>query len=248
MLNRVRDLLQNKANKPSRRARQPLNSEGNEGDFVISRLKDGLFVFFKVMGRWLKIFHSRTSLIPDQNKAFDIGSPTKRWKNLYLSNDAINIGDNRDTSGKITYDGTDLIFKNKARTESKIVGKRANSDLDSNAGNTISLGENNVSNEHGLIALGTGGSNLGGVMWASLNSTPATQGIRFINTTPASGGALGVILSAKGTGQASAADIECEFKDDIVELLIDEAVSIIAGDINDAAQAVRGSQMAEKNN
>tara|TARA_R100001440_G_scaffold18817_2_gene31868 strand:- start:60280 stop:60987 length:708 start_codon:yes stop_codon:yes gene_type:complete len=50
------------------------------------------------------------------------------------------------------------------------------------------------------------------------------------------------------TNALSAADIECEFKDDIVELLIDEAVSIIAGDINDAAQAVRGSQMAEKNN
>ena len=46
----------------------------------------------------------------------------------------------------------------------------------------------------------------------------------------------------------SPADVESEFKDDIVELIIDEAVSIIAGDINDVNQYVRGSANAEKNN
>jgi len=46
----------------------------------------------------------------------------------------------------------------------------------------------------------------------------------------------------------SPADVECEFKDDIVELIIDEAVSVIAGDINDVNQFVRGSANAEKNN
>jgi hypothetical protein len=183
MLNRVRDLLQNKANKPSRRARQPLNSEGNEGDFVISRLKDGLFVFFKVMGRWLKIFHSRTSLIPDQNKAFDIGSPTKRWKNLYLSNDAINIGDNRDTSGKITYDGTDLVFKNKAGTESKIVGKRQNS-TGNNIDNEITLGDEASDSNVGAINIGAGSSFYGGIISGTANHTNQLEsnylGVRFL--------------------------------------------------------------------
>jgi hypothetical protein len=46
----------------------------------------------------------------------------------------------------------------------------------------------------------------------------------------------------------SAADVICEFKDDIVELIIDEACGIIAGDINDANQYIRGSASAEKNN
>jgi len=46
----------------------------------------------------------------------------------------------------------------------------------------------------------------------------------------------------------SPADIECEFKDDIVELIIDEACSIIAGDINDVNTYIRGSAGAEKNN
>lgn len=50
------------------------------------------------------------------------------------------------------------------------------------------------------------------------------------------------------TGVISVADVECEFKDDIVELLIDEAVSIIAGDTESGAQAGRGSQSAERSN
>ena len=50
------------------------------------------------------------------------------------------------------------------------------------------------------------------------------------------------------TQVASPADVTCEFKDDVVELLIDEAVSIVAGDIELASQTIRGSQSAEKNN
>ena len=50
------------------------------------------------------------------------------------------------------------------------------------------------------------------------------------------------------TGNAVLVDTFCEFKDDIVELLIDSAVSTIAGDISDANQMMRGEQAAEKNN
>jgi hypothetical protein len=50
------------------------------------------------------------------------------------------------------------------------------------------------------------------------------------------------------TQAASAQDIICEFKDDIVELLIDEAVSILAGDIESMNQFQRGTQTAERNN
>lgn len=50
------------------------------------------------------------------------------------------------------------------------------------------------------------------------------------------------------TQAVTAADITCEFKDDLVELIIDEAVSIIAGDIEHVTAAMRGSQSAEKNN
>ena len=50
------------------------------------------------------------------------------------------------------------------------------------------------------------------------------------------------------TGQTSTADVSCELKDDIIELIIDEAVTIIAGDIEAVNQFSRGSQNAERNN
>jgi hypothetical protein len=50
------------------------------------------------------------------------------------------------------------------------------------------------------------------------------------------------------TGVASAANVESEFKDDIIELIIDEAVSIIAGDIESGNQFSRGTEGAERNN
>ena len=46
----------------------------------------------------------------------------------------------------------------------------------------------------------------------------------------------------------STVDVECEFKDDIVEVIIDEAVSIIAGDIESGNQFSRGTETAERNN
>ena len=50
------------------------------------------------------------------------------------------------------------------------------------------------------------------------------------------------------TGNTVLADTTCEFKDDIVEIIIDSAVSTLAGDISDANQMMRGEQAAEKNN
>ena len=50
------------------------------------------------------------------------------------------------------------------------------------------------------------------------------------------------------TQVASPADVTCEFKDDIIELIIDEAVSILAGDIESGNQFSRGSEGAERNN
>lgn len=44
------------------------------------------------------------------------------------------------------------------------------------------------------------------------------------------------------------ADVLCEFKDDIVEILIDEAAAILAGDIEALSQYQRGTQNAERNN
>ena len=50
------------------------------------------------------------------------------------------------------------------------------------------------------------------------------------------------------TGASSTADILCEFKDDIIELIIDDTVSILAGDIESTNQYTRNSQSSERNN
>jgi len=50
------------------------------------------------------------------------------------------------------------------------------------------------------------------------------------------------------TNVESLTEVLSEFKDDIIEVIIDEAVSIIAGDIESPVQYPRGTQTAERNN
>lgn len=50
------------------------------------------------------------------------------------------------------------------------------------------------------------------------------------------------------TGVTSIIDVECEFKDDIVELLLDDTASLMAGDIDNFNQYTRNQQSAERNN
>jgi hypothetical protein len=50
------------------------------------------------------------------------------------------------------------------------------------------------------------------------------------------------------TNTLTTVDVISEFKDDIVELLIDEAASILAGDIESGNQFSRGTETAERNN
>jgi len=50
------------------------------------------------------------------------------------------------------------------------------------------------------------------------------------------------------TETESTTEVTSEFKDDIIELIIDEAVSILAGDIESGNQYSRGQQEAERNN
>ena len=50
------------------------------------------------------------------------------------------------------------------------------------------------------------------------------------------------------TQVASVVDVPCEFKDDLIELLIDEAAKIIAGDIESQVQMQRNSSSVEQNN
>ncbi len=50
------------------------------------------------------------------------------------------------------------------------------------------------------------------------------------------------------TGQTSTVDVECEFKDDVAELIVDEAASILAGDMESVLQYQRTQATSTQNN
>lgn len=55
-------------------------------------------------------------------------------------------------------------------------------------------------------------------------------------------------ISDPYTGQVSLVDVECEFKDDLVEVLIDECVKILAGDLEDMTANQIANNSVETNN
>jgi hypothetical protein len=54
--------------------------------------------------------------------------------------------------------------------------------------------------------------------------------------------------SDPSTGLISTKEVETELKDDVVELIIDDTVAILAGDIENILQSQRSSTQAERNN
>ena len=50
------------------------------------------------------------------------------------------------------------------------------------------------------------------------------------------------------TGNISLVNVNCEFKDDLVEVMLDDTAALIAGDIENIYQQQRGTQAGERNN
>lgn len=50
------------------------------------------------------------------------------------------------------------------------------------------------------------------------------------------------------TGLTSTVNVNCQFKDDLVEVMLDDTAALIAGDIENMFQQQRGTQAAERNN
>jgi hypothetical protein len=50
------------------------------------------------------------------------------------------------------------------------------------------------------------------------------------------------------TSLQSTQNVLCEFKDDVIEVIIDETVSILAGDMESFNQFSRGTESSERNN
>jgi hypothetical protein len=50
------------------------------------------------------------------------------------------------------------------------------------------------------------------------------------------------------TGLVSTVNVNSEFKDDLVEVMLDDTAALMAGDIDNQYQQQRGTQAAERNN
>ena len=49
------------------------------------------------------------------------------------------------------------------------------------------------------------------------------------------------------TGSTNTSNVECELKDDICEILVDETAAILAGDVENMNQYQRDTQNAQRN-
>ena len=100
-------------------------------------------------------------LLPDANITYDLGSPTKRWRDIYLSGNTMNLGGN-----KITSDGNGLNFSD---ADGNPVGLTTGEVIVSGSGGTVTLGidaEGNLSQTN--TATGVSGSS------AKINDTDGT--------------------------------------------------------------------------
>ena len=209
-----RGIFQRKQEKPQIKKHKPLKSEGNNGDITIRQLSDGVFLFFKALGKWYKTLNTSSQVIPepDAPSSFSLGAPSQPIQSMVISENSLHIGNTKSEQGKISLssDKTDLVFKNKAGTERKVVGKKASSTAgDTNAEHTITLGDETGSSTFGQLYLGAGSSYLGGVISGSANVTFLTQtaylGARFMASHGVAGGAKG--LSVVGTASADEASL-----------------------------------------
>ncbi len=90
-----RGLFQRKMEKPQVKKHAPLKSEGTTGSFSIRNVAGGVFLFFKGIGEWFKLFNSRNHMLPEVDAVYDIGSENKRWRKLWVSEKSLHIGDVR---------------------------------------------------------------------------------------------------------------------------------------------------------
>ena len=95
-----RGIFQRKQEKPQIKKHKPLNSEGNDGDFSIRQTDEGVFLYFKALGRWYKTLNASSKVIPESS-GFVVGEPDNPINSLVVSGNSIYIGDTKSEQGAI---------------------------------------------------------------------------------------------------------------------------------------------------
>lgn len=111
-----RGLYQRKQEKPKVKDNLPLDREGVVGDLSIRKVASGVFLFFKGIGEWFKLFNSSNHAIPDKPNTYDLGSQHLPWRGLYLSENGLHLGNTKAGKTNIYTDGVSLYFVNTSKT------------------------------------------------------------------------------------------------------------------------------------
>ena len=104
----TRRLTQNKQNSIEIKKHTPSNSEGNNGDITIRQLPDGVFLFFKALGKWYKTLNTSSEMSSDPHspRSFRLGNIDKPIESMFVRSQSIHIGDTKANNLKLGTTGS----------------------------------------------------------------------------------------------------------------------------------------------
>ena len=142
-----------------------------------------------------------SSLIPSENNAFDLGSPTKIWRDLYISTGSIKMMDGAGNEVSVlSSTAAGMVFDNDINVNGVVVGQGGGNQL----GNTIlgdwGLSSNTTGNNNTIVGSGAGGANTTGT-----DNTYVGRLTGFSNNTAQGNTAVGAESIYENTGSANTA-------------------------------------------
>ena len=188
----TRRLTQNKQNTVEFKKGKPLASQGDNGDITIRQLDDGVFLFFKALGKWYKTLNAQSQIIPETPNARSLGAPDRPMRKMYVSSKSLHIGDTKREQAKISLssDSAELEFTDRDGKLRNMIGRETGTagETDENNDFVTKIGKDNVGNAQGWLALGSGASHLGGVIQGAVNLANTAEsgylGLRVLAQAP----------------------------------------------------------------
>ena len=176
----TRGIFQRKQEKPQIKKHKPIDSEGNDGDFSIRQIDEGVFLYFKALGRWYKTLNASSQIVPENPNASSLGTPDKPMRKMFVSSKSLHIGDTKREQAKIglSSDNTELDFTDRDGKLRKLIGREAGTS-DDGAGSdnnfVTKIGKDGIADSFGYLGLGSGGSHIGGFITGATNLANTTN-------------------------------------------------------------------------
>jgi len=125
------------------------------------------------------------SLLPSANELYNLGSLEAKWNSLYLKRSSLYLGDN-----KISVEDSELRFTDDTGKIKNVIGRETGTSDDAGASNNqvTKIGKDNTADAQGYLALGSGNSDLGGMITGAISLARTDQsgylGLRILSASP----------------------------------------------------------------